>query len=111
MGWVVNAMLQTFTFNKEPVPTVQEDRRVLGSVWTGVVNVAPTGIRYVSISNPGGGKINHIGPEQEGRSITKHKASFRFVGISQERLDQHYEMCNGEVQKSPKSRLHCSSHL
>jgi len=36
----------------------------------------------------------------EGSPNTKCKASFRFVGISHERPEQHYEMSNGEAQKS-----------
>ena len=42
MGWVVNPR---FTPGKDPVPIVQEEGWVLGTVWTGAKNLAPTGIR------------------------------------------------------------------
>ena len=40
MGWMVNA-----TPGKDPVPIVQEAGLAPGPVWTGVENLAPTGIR------------------------------------------------------------------
>jgi hypothetical protein len=46
MGWVVNAIPRAFTLSKDPVPIVEEGGWVLGPVWKGVVNLAPTGIRY-----------------------------------------------------------------
>ena len=46
MGWVVNAMPRPiYSRERDPVPTVQEVGWAPGPVWTGAVNLAPTGIR------------------------------------------------------------------
>ena len=44
-GWVVSATPGRFTPGKDPVPIVQESGWAPGPVWTGVENLAPTGIR------------------------------------------------------------------
>ena len=45
-GWGVSVMPRPlFTPRKDPVPTVQEARWAPGLVWTGVKNLAPTGIQ------------------------------------------------------------------
>jgi hypothetical protein len=46
-GWVVSSTPRPhFIPRKDPVPSVQEAGWAPGPVWTGVENLAPTGIRY-----------------------------------------------------------------
>jgi hypothetical protein len=50
-GWGVNVMPRLlFTPGKDPVPIVQEAGWAPGSVWTGVKNLAPTGIWTIACS-------------------------------------------------------------
>ena len=47
--WVVNATLWPLYPGKDPVSVVQEAGWVPGPVWTGTENLAPTGIRSLSV--------------------------------------------------------------
>ena len=49
-GWGVSVTPRPlFTHGKDPVPIVQEGGWSLGPVWTGVENLAPTGIRSPTV--------------------------------------------------------------
>ena len=46
-GWVINATPRPLYFRqRHQEPNVQEARWAPGTVWTGVENLAPTGIRF-----------------------------------------------------------------
>jgi hypothetical protein len=70
LGWVVNAKPRPLhPRERDPVPTVQEVRRVPGPVWTGAENLAPTGI---------------CSPDRPARSESLYRLSYRGPRVNPE---------------------------
>ena len=72
-----------FTPEKDPVPIVQAAGWAPGPVWTGAVNLAPTGIR--SPDRPSRDYLRSYIPIQEAMKLedVKHTAMYRFSHFAQ----------------------------